>query len=55
MSSNFAVISGWRWAVLDATEPQWGQVGLGVAVAIAIFFTGLAYFRSSESRFADTI
>ena len=24
-----AVISGWRWAVLDAPEPVWGQVALG--------------------------
>jgi lipopolysaccharide transport system permease protein len=50
-----AVISGWRWSVLGATEPDWGQVGLGVAVAVAIFLAGLAYSRSSESRFADTI
>ena len=28
-----AVISGWRWAVLDAPEPVWGQVALGVGVA----------------------
>ena len=27
-----AVISGWRWAVLDAPEPVWGQVAVGVAV-----------------------
>jgi homopolymeric O-antigen transport system permease protein len=50
-----AVISGWRWAVLDAPEPQWGQVAVGVAVAVLIFLAGLTYFRSSEPRFADTI
>jgi lipopolysaccharide transport system permease protein len=50
-----AVISGWRWAVLDAPEPNWGQVSLGVAVASVIFFVGLAVFRSAEPRFADTI
>jgi lipopolysaccharide transport system permease protein len=50
-----AVISGWRWAVLDAPEPNWGQVGVGVAVAVLLFFAGLTYFRSSEPRFADTI
>jgi lipopolysaccharide transport system permease protein len=50
-----AVISGWRWAVLDAPEPQWGQVGVGVAVAVLLFLAGLTYFRSSEPRFADTI
>jgi lipopolysaccharide transport system permease protein len=50
-----AVISGWRWAVLDAPEPNWGQVGVGVAVAGLLFVVGLAVFRSAEPRFADTI
>jgi lipopolysaccharide transport system permease protein len=50
-----SVISGWRWAMLDAAAPQPGQVAVGVAVAIALFFTGLTVFRSSEPRFADTI
>jgi lipopolysaccharide transport system permease protein len=50
-----AVISGWRWAVLDAPEPVWGQVALGVGVATALFVGGLAVFRSAEPRFADTI
>jgi lipopolysaccharide transport system permease protein len=50
-----AVISGWRWAVLDAPEPHWDQVSLGVGVAIAFFVAGLAVFRSAEPRFADTI
>jgi len=50
-----SVISGWRWAVLDASAPHPGQVAVGVAVAVALFFVGLAVFRSSEPRFADTI
>ena len=50
-----AVISGWRWAVLDAPEPVWGQVALGVGVAAVLFVGGLAVFRSAEPRFADTI
>jgi lipopolysaccharide transport system permease protein len=50
-----SVIAGWRWAMLDAAAPQPGQVAVGVAVAIALFVTGLAVFRSSEPRFADTI
>jgi lipopolysaccharide transport system permease protein len=49
------VISGWRWAVLDANAPHPGQVAVGVAVAFALFVVGLAVFRSSEPRFADTI
>ena len=50
-----AVISGWRWAVVDGTEPVWGQVAVGVGVAMVLFVVGLGVFRSSEPRFADTI
>jgi lipopolysaccharide transport system permease protein len=50
-----SVIAGWRWAMLDAAAPDPGQVAVGVAVALALFVTGLAVFRSSEPRFADTI
>lgn len=50
-----AVVAGWRWAVLGATEPNWGQVGVGVAVACVLLVGGLWYFRSSEPRFADMI
>lgn len=49
------VISGWRWAVLDGAPLEPGQAALGVAVALTLFVGGLAVFRSSEPRFADTI
>jgi len=49
------VISGWRWAVIDAPPPDAGQAALGVGVAVVLFVCGLAMFRSSEPRFADTI
>ena len=50
-----AVIAGWRWAILDAAAPHPGQLAVGVAVALVLFIGGLAVFRSSEPRFADTI
>jgi lipopolysaccharide transport system permease protein len=50
-----AVISGWRWTVLDGPAPVPGQVAIGVAVAVVSFLCGLWYFRRSEPRFADTI
>jgi lipopolysaccharide transport system permease protein len=50
-----SVISGWRWAIVDGPAPVPGQVAIGVAVALALFAGGLAYFRSSEPDFADTI
>jgi homopolymeric O-antigen transport system permease protein len=50
-----SVIAGWRWAVLDAAQPNLGQVAIGVAVACVLFVIGLATFRKSEPNFADTI
>jgi lipopolysaccharide transport system permease protein len=49
------VIAGWRWAVLGTPAPDPAQAALGVGVAIALLVAGLAYFRSSEPGFADTI
>jgi lipopolysaccharide transport system permease protein len=49
------VVSGLRWAVLDAVPPDPAQAALGTTVAILMFLVGLAVFRSSEPRFADTI
>ena len=40
-----SVIAGWRWAVLDASQPNLGQVAVGVAVACVLFVVGLATFR----------
>jgi lipopolysaccharide transport system permease protein len=50
-----AVVAGWRWTVLGGPEPVLGQVALSVTVALVLFVFGLAYFRRSEPRFADTI
>ena len=50
-----AVISGWRWTLLGGATPDPARTAIGVAVAVLLFFGGLAYFRSTEPRFADTI
>ena len=49
------VITGWRWAVIDAPPPDVAQSALGFAIGGLLFLGGLAVFRSSEPRFADTI
>jgi lipopolysaccharide transport system permease protein len=49
------VIAGWRWAVLGAPQPDWAHSAVGGAMGILIFLFGLAVFRASEPRFADTI
>jgi lipopolysaccharide transport system permease protein len=49
------VINGFRWSLLGTPAPSLGQLGLSLATALVFFVAGLAYFRRSESRFADTI
>lgn len=50
-----AVVAGWRWTILNGPEPVLGQLAVSVTVTLLLLFTGLAYFRRSEPRFADTI
>jgi homopolymeric O-antigen transport system permease protein len=49
------VVTGWRWCLLDGPPPVLGQALLSTAVALLLLFSGLAYFRRSEPRVADTI
>jgi homopolymeric O-antigen transport system permease protein len=49
------VVAGWRWTVLNGPEPVLGQLAVSVGVSLLLFAGGLAYFRRSEPRFADTI
>jgi lipopolysaccharide transport system permease protein len=50
-----AVIAGFRWCVLNASAPDLGQTLVSIAAAVVFFILGLAYFRRSEPKFADTI
>ena len=50
-----AVIAGWRWALLGGHPPNLARTAIGVVVALIMFIGGLAFFRSTEPRFADTI
>jgi len=50
-----AVIAGFRWCVVAAPAPNPGQTLVSVVAALVFFVLGLAYFRRSEPRFADTI
>ncbi len=49
------VVAGWRWAVLNGSTPNFAQLGVSAAVAISLLVLGLAYFKRTEPRFADTI
>lgn len=49
------VISGFQWGVVGTSAPELGKSLVGLAATAVIFLIGLAYFRRSEPRFADTI
>lgn len=49
------VINGFQWGVLGTEAPDLGKTLVSAAAALAFFLVGLAYFRRSEPRFADTI
>ncbi len=50
-----AVVSGWRWGMLDGPAPILGQLALGVGVGVLLLIAGVAFFKRAEPRFADTI
>ena len=50
-----AVVSGWRWAVLDGPAPILGQFLVSLAVGLVLLAGGIAFFKRAEPRFADTI
>jgi lipopolysaccharide transport system permease protein len=49
------VVEGFRWALLgNGQAPGW-MTGVSAGIAIALFFSGLAYFRRMERSFADKV
>jgi lipopolysaccharide transport system permease protein len=49
------VINGFRWSLLGTPAPPPAQLTLSVVASLVFFVGGLAFFRRSEPRFADTI
>jgi lipopolysaccharide transport system permease protein len=50
-----SVVTGARWALLDATPPVAGTVAISTAVAFAILGVALLYFRRTQHYFADIV
>jgi lipopolysaccharide transport system permease protein len=50
-----AAITGFRWALIGTPPPDTGQFLVSLGSAALIFMIGLAFFRRSEPKFADTI
>ena len=49
------LIAGFRWALFGADAPTLRMLGLSVAVTLAVFLSGLWYFRRVEDWIADRI
>jgi lipopolysaccharide transport system permease protein len=50
-----SVVTGARWALLDASAPKVGQVAISAGVAVAILGAALLYFRRTQQYFADIV
>jgi lipopolysaccharide transport system permease protein len=57
LSTNplFSVINGFRWTVVGTAPPTAAQFAISMSVMVLFALCGLAIFRRTEPRFADTI
>ncbi len=49
------IINSYRDILLKGSWPNWGELGIASAVALAAFFVGIFWFHSSEHLFAESI
>jgi hypothetical protein len=49
------VVEGFRWALLDASQPPLSLLAVSTAATLALLAGGLFYFRRMERTFADVI
>jgi lipopolysaccharide transport system permease protein len=49
------VVEGFRWALLGYSALNVTSLMISTSVVIALFVTGLMYFRRMEDSFADVI
>ncbi|MBC7769869.1 MAG: ABC transporter permease [Phycisphaerales bacterium] len=49
------VIEGFRWAVFDQGEPNFGALAISGTVIVVLLAGGLIFFRRMERTFADVI
>jgi lipopolysaccharide transport system permease protein len=49
------IISGFRWAVIGGSAPNWLQVATSSIVLLVVLVAGELYFRRVERTFADAI
>jgi len=49
------IIEAYRHALVPSQAIHWDAVGLSLAVDLAVFLGGVAFFRRAEREFADTV
>jgi len=49
------VIEGFRWALLNKSDPSWGLLAMSTAAVAVLLTGGLFYFRRMEKNFADVV
>jgi lipopolysaccharide transport system permease protein len=49
------VVEGFRWALLDTDTAPSAMTFVSAVVAIALFISGIYYFRRMERTFADVV
>ena len=49
------VIEGFRWALLGKQSPDFGVIAVSAVAVLALFFTGMIYFKRMERTFADVV
>lgn len=49
------VIDGFRWSILGTAAPDWSCLAISTLGVLALFLSGMFYFRKMEKTFADII
>ncbi len=49
------VIDGFRWCILGAPAPDWNNLMVSTLAMVALFVSGLIYYKKMERTFADII
>jgi lipopolysaccharide transport system permease protein len=49
------VLEGFRWSLLNSSEPDWRYVGYSAAIAAVLLVAGAFAFKRMERRFADIV
>jgi lipopolysaccharide transport system permease protein len=50
-----ALIAGFRYVVAPSGSLDWSIFGISIFIIVAIFVTGMVYFRSAERAMADIV